>query len=126
MVIVTFEEQITAAIGAHGSWKGKLRSAIDSGTYELSSSVIRDDHRCNFGKWLHDPNLSPAARTSKYFGNCVELHRRFHAAAADVVSLVEAGDRQNATKAMNTQGAFGKISSELTAEMMAWKVSLRQ
>lgn len=124
MVLMTLDEQLTAAIGAHGLWKGKLRTAVDSGTYELRADVIRDDRRCNFGKWLHGTSLDSPTRASTHYHTCVELHRNFHEAAANVVSLVEAGDKSNASRALGADGQFARISGDLTAAMMAWKGSL--
>jgi hypothetical protein len=122
---MTLKEQLTAGIAAHGLWKGKLRAAIDSGVSDLHSAVIRDDHHCNFGKWLHGAYIEPKDKATKSYATCADLHRRFHLAAADIVALVEAGNKQKASEGLNGNGQFNSISSELTGAMMSWKSSLK-
>ena len=53
-------EQIDKAIGAHGTWKVKLRQNID-GTLALVPAEVGVDNRCEFGKWLYSLAGTPAA-----------------------------------------------------------------
>ena len=117
---MSLHEQIKSAIGAHGLWKVRLKQAIDSGGNGLSVNVVRDDHKCAFGTWLHGSNFQPGVTQSENYRSCVELHRRFHCAAADVLSLVIAGKKQDATAALGARGEFSRISAELTNAMMSW------
>ncbi|HYL76744.1 MAG TPA: CZB domain-containing protein [Bryobacteraceae bacterium] len=118
---MNLHEQITSAIGAHGLWKGRIRGAIENGACDVPVNVARDDHQCAFGKWLHGANLDPAARKSKHYGVCAELHRRFHVAAADALALALAGKKHEASRALAADQAFAKVSGELTRAMLAWK-----
>jgi methyl-accepting chemotaxis protein len=115
------DEQIQAAIGAHGLWKSVLKASIASGTSEMPADVVRDDHHCSFGKWLHGPEIDAQAKKSSHYRKCTELHRRFHIAAAEIVSLAIAGKKQDASNALGEGQDFAKVSHELTRELMAWK-----
>ena len=120
---MSLDDSITAAIGAHGLWKGRLRAAIESGTDDMRTDIVRDAHQCDFGKWLHGADIDAQIRKSQHYGTCVELHRRFHIAAAGVMSLVIAGKKQEASKALGTDQEFSKVSLDLTKAMLAWKAA---
>lgn len=115
------EDQIAAAIGAHGLWKGRLKAAIASGTSDMPIDVVRDDHQCNFGKWLHGPELGAAEKNSPHYQTCMQLHRRFHLAAAEILSLAIAGKKNEASEALGKGHNFAAISVELTKAMVSWK-----
>lgn len=121
--MTTLEDQISAAIGAHGLWKGRLRTAIDSGSTDLTAAEIQDDHQCSFGKWLHGPELNAQDKTSRHYKTCVDLHRRFHSAAAAVLSLALQGKKQEASEALDGNGGFKRLSTELTRALMEWKAA---
>ena len=50
---MSLKDEISAAIGAHGSWKTRIRTAIESGTSEFSPLNVAADNKCAFGKWLY-------------------------------------------------------------------------
>lgn len=119
--MTTLEDQISAAIGAHGLWKGRLRAAIDNGKSDVSIDAVGDDHQCSFGKWLYGPELNAQDKSSSQYRRCVDLHRRFHAAAAAVLSFALAGKKQEASQALEGDGDFKKVSTELTRALLDWK-----
>lgn len=114
-------QQIGNAIGAHGLWKSRLRAAITNGAGELKAATVRDDHQCEFGKWLYSPTLEAAVKQSKHYATCADLHHRFHAAASEIVALIAAGKKEEAGKKLEGDFEFKKLSAELTMTMMAWK-----
>jgi methyl-accepting chemotaxis protein len=117
---VGLKQQINAAVGAHGMWKAKLRTAIESGHCDVSVAAIRDDHRCTFGSWLHGEARKAGMKNRAQYQTCVDLHKRFHGAAADVVSLALAGKKNEAQTAASAGGEFGRASAELTTAMLIW------
>lgn len=119
--MTTLKDQISDAIGAHGLWKGRLRAAIDSGKSELSIDAVRDDHQCSFGRWLYGPELNAQDKNSSHYKTCADLHRRFHTAAATVLSLALQGKKQEASQALDGHGDFKKLSTELTRALMEWQ-----
>lgn len=121
MTTSTLSDQITAAIGAHGMWKGRLKAAIDSGKSDAAPQAVEDDHACSFGKWLYGPELSASDKASAHYKKSADLHRRFHQAAANVLSLALAGKKQQANQALDDNHDFAKISRELTRALVAWK-----
>lgn len=52
---------------------------------------------------------------------CADLHRRFHAAAAAIMSLAVCGNKQEAHNALDDNHEFGKISREQMRALLAWK-----
>lgn len=112
------DDQIRAAIGAHGMWKHRLRQAIDTGHTDLDPAVVALDDRCEFGMWLHH-RLAPAAR-SAHSETVMALHATFHREAADVLRLVVAGRLDDAETAVGLTGGYAKASSQLTSAMQAW------
>lgn len=121
MTTVTIKDQITAAIGAHGLWKGRLRAAIDKGKSDFPVDAVRDDRQCSFGKWLFGPELDAQDKKSTHYKICVDLHRRFHLAAAGVMALALAGKKLEAAQALDGNHDFKKLSTELTRVLIAWK-----
>lgn len=119
---MTVQEQIKAAIGVHGMWKSRLHSAIDHGSSEFTPGKVRRDDQCDFGKWL--AAAAPSARSSPDYQKCVELHRQFHGAAAKVLELAIAGNKDAAKEAMKAGGDFARTSGALTMAMMAWSCRL--
>ncbi|MGD0076394.1 MAG: CZB domain-containing protein [Candidatus Binataceae bacterium] len=113
------QNAITAAIGAHGMWKARLKSAIDKGTSEFTQARVHADNQCDFGKWLY--GSAAELKSSQHYGKCLELHRQFHAVAAKVLSLALAGKKEEALKAMAVQGEFAVASATLTNAMTQWK-----
>jgi Chemoreceptor zinc-binding domain len=117
---VNLSEQIKFAIGAHGLWKSRLRDAVNSGKSDTTPIQVRDDHQCNFGKWLFSPEIPAAAKQSAHYRTCVDLHHRFHGSAADVLTLALAGKKEPAEKALDDHSEFARLSVELVAALMAW------
>ena len=61
---MSFQDEITKAIGAHGIWKMRLRTAIDSGKADANAADVAKDNACAFGQWLYGSAISASARTS--------------------------------------------------------------
>ena len=117
-------DQIVAGIGAHNLWKNRLRMAIETETADLSVNVVRDDHQCAFGKWLHGSNLGEEVVKSNHYRKCAEFHRRFHIVASEILALAIGGKKREASEKMKPNEEFNRVSVELTNAMMGWRVSL--
>jgi len=114
---MNLQEQIRRAVGSHGLWKTRLRTAIDTGKSDVTTTTARDDRRCELGRWLQE--LDAEARKAASCQRCQGLHREFHQEAANVLSLALEGKKQEAKKSLEA-GHFAKLSAELTRAMMAW------
>ena len=113
------EEEIMNAVGAHGVWKMRLKSAIESGKSQFQVATVQKDNQCDFGKWLH--SLQATAQTSEHYKKVRQLHSEFHREAAHVLDLALNGKKADAEKSVTAGGAFFRLSSELTAGLMSWK-----
>jgi methyl-accepting chemotaxis protein len=120
---MSLENEINAAIGAHGLWKGKLRDAIQTGRSDATPQGVRVDNQCKFGQWLYGASIPGAAKMSANYGECLKLHKTFHVAAAHVLELALAGKKADAEAAMRDGSEFATVSHTLIDTMMRWRKS---
>jgi Chemoreceptor zinc-binding domain len=109
--------ELRAAIGAHGVWKQRLRTAIRTGSRSLDPDTLCRDDACRFGQWLSSLPTETAAHA--VVRRTAECHRRFHQAAGQVASLALAG-RPAEASAMLDQGAFHDASEALALALADW------
>ena len=116
-------DQINNAIGAHGAWKMRLRSAISTGKGDINSLTAGRDDLCEFGKWLNSPELDAETRAGMPYQVVRRLHTEFHRTAGRVLGLVEARHTTAANACMS--GEFTERSEKLVRAMMKWKGQLQ-
>ena len=117
-------KEIEKAIGAHGMWKHRLKTAIENGKIDTPVKTIAMDNQCDFGKWLDGTTLTLTDKTSAHFKTVKELHEEFHKTAARVAGFAVSGNKSEAKKLMAIGGDYSLISAKLTAAMMEWKKSV--
>lgn len=117
---MSLSDEIQAAIGSHGLWKGRLHTAIETGSSKFTVASVAQDSECAFGKFLYS-NTDPAVRNSVHWRTCLDLRSRFHQSAARVLQLAMNGNKEAAKKEMEAQSEFIKLSRTLTAEMLKWQ-----
>lgn len=111
--------QINIAISAHGAWKIKLRTAVNTGQSQHSINDVRCDDKCAFGKWLHGSEIDGATRATAPYAVIKRLHAEFHLCAADVLEMATTG---NASGAINLlDGEFTDKSGKLVRGLYKWK-----
>jgi hypothetical protein len=115
-------EKLTLAIAAHAKWKHLLKEVIDSQKCDRTVESVKADSLCDFGKWMM--SLSAAERSSKHWQAIHKLHAEFHVAAAKVLDLALKGKREEANAELSMQGAFTRVSSQLTVAVSNWKREL--
>lgn len=112
------EDQITAAIGAHSLWKGRLLRAIDTGASEFDPANVDPDDRCEFGQWLHR-TIDAAQKTGNDYKDVKALHATFHKEAARILRLAVTGKKDEARTLL--QGDYAKLSMQLVQKLSDWK-----
>ncbi len=117
---MSLKDEIKNAVGMHGMWKKKLKSAVDSGKIDVQISAIKTDNQCRFGKWLYGPTITEKQRNSSHYQNVRELHAVFHEKASEVAQLVLSGHKAAAMRMLEVNGEFSEASAALTAAMLAW------
>lgn len=115
---------IRDAMGAHGAWKLRLRTAVQTGRGDISAARARCDDRCDFGRWLYGPGLSAEMKAGKPYQVVRRLHAEFHAAAGEVLAAAERGDRAGADALL--ADAFDPRSEVLKRALMKWLGELSQ
>ena len=114
-------EEISKGIAAHGMWKIRLRSAIDTGKADVEPAKAALDNACPFGQWFY--SLSPAEQSSLEAKTVKELHARFHKEAAAILKLALAGQKDHALNGIAADSPYTKLSAELTGAMVKWKAA---
>jgi len=117
-----YEDEIGKAISAHGKWKQKLRSAIDTGSSDVSPEKVKQDCNCAFGKWLYE-HMPAEAKASPYYKEVREMHARFHTEAGTIMGLAISGKKNDANERMKMGGEFSKISGQLTRKLQEWRAA---
>lgn len=113
-------EQIQNALAAHAAWRERLRTAVETQSSTFAVETLQRDDQCAFGKWIHGETLSRAMKKSADYRKIVDLHRRFHIAAANVLSAALSGRKEEAVRAMEKGSEFAEVSAALSATLMAW------
>jgi hypothetical protein len=116
---MSVKDEISKASGAHGLWKARLRSAIESGKVDAAPHQVALDNQCEFGRWLHGSLIDPAAKRSPHYSTCCSLHAAFHKEAASVLRCVAIGQVDKATESLD-RGGYADASQKLTKAMMEW------
>jgi hypothetical protein len=112
-------QELDKAIGAHGMWKSRLKTAVTTGKTDAPVSTIRVDNECAFGKWLYGATLTASDKATADYKAVKDLHAQFHKLAGQVAELATSGKQDDADKLLS--GDFTAVSMKLTAAMMAWK-----
>lgn len=79
------------AIGAHASWKTRLRNYIRNPDRSLSATEVARDNVCDLGCWIHGHGQSHAALPA--FPRLKAAHTQFHRVAAEIIARANAGER---------------------------------
>lgn len=113
--------EINKAVGAHGAWKLKLRTAISHRKSDITPELAKQDNQCEFGRWLHGPTISPEVRAGVPYGVIKRLHADFHTCASTVLRKAidgqpDAGDL--------LEGDFTERSKTLVTALSKWKSEL--
>ena len=119
---MSLQEEIAKALGAHGVWKMRLKTAIDTGKADAQAGDVAKDNVCAFGQWLYGASLAPDVKAGPDYQTVRKLHADFHKCAASVIECVGHGDKAKASALM--EGEYTKVSSALSAAMMKWKASV--
>ena len=101
---MSFEDEIAKAIGAHGVWKMRLKTAIDTGKADAQAADVAKDNACAFGQWLYGTSIPPAMRASLDYQSVRKLHADFHKCASQVIECVGGGDKTKASALMEGDG----------------------
>ena len=120
---MSLKDDIDLAIGAHGSWKQKLRTAIDTGESPSTPEKVMQDNNCSFGKWLHE-RITASEKESPYYKEVVELHAEFHKEAGAILALALKGEKDEAYDRIKLGSKFSRVSGGLTRKMKEWQSAL--
>lgn len=112
-------DEITKAIGAHGAWKRKLRTAISLGKSDDDPRTVCRDDQCPFGKWIHGPTIDQGTRAGVPYQVVKRLHREFHESAGKVLTMVLASRKADAEA--HYASDFAPRSEKLVRALTKWR-----
>lgn len=116
----TLADALQDALGAHFTWKTRLRRAVASQSSDVPVATARRDDCCALGKLLYE-QLPADRRGGEQYDTARALHRRFHETAADALTHALAGDKAGATDII--EGQFTELSSKLGAVLLKWRAA---
>jgi Chemoreceptor zinc-binding domain len=115
-------KEINDAIGAHGMWKMRLRTAINTGASDIAPRDAGCDDRCQFGAWLHGPQIDQQTKGGMPYQVIKRLHADFHRSAGTVLQDAVSGRKDAAEQALT--GEFAEKSEKLVRALNKWKREL--
>jgi len=99
------------ALNAHAQWKLRLLTFINGASKEpLDPKVVGRDDQCGLGKWIHGEAKVHSALPE--YAQLVEIHARFHKAAATVLNSHLSGKTPQAKAMLDPGGAFHEAAME--------------
>ncbi|RVU05673.1 hypothetical protein EOE18_06675 [Novosphingobium umbonatum] len=116
---VKLVDAINDAIGAHGMWKLRLRTAIAQGHSDITAAKAGCDDGCAFGQWLYGGSIPAAVKAGVPYGVIRRLHAEFHQSAGSVLAYVESKDVPKARQLL--EGEFTQRSEKLVRALTKWK-----
>ncbi|MCB1438517.1 MAG: CZB domain-containing protein [Nitratireductor sp.] len=117
-------DAIHDAMRAHGIWKMRLITAIETQRHNHVVADVRCDHKCEFGHWLHGPDIDAAMKNGKPYQVIRRLHAEFHDCAADALECVQSGEIEKAKTILD--GEFRFRSEKLVMALNKWKRELTE
>lgn len=117
------DDSIRKAIGAHGAWKLKLKTALTTGRSELTPQIVGKDDQCEFGRWLYSQGVDAQTRAGMPYKVVKRLHGEFHQIAGRVLELSLSGKRDEATGLL--EGDFTQKSETLARALAKWRGELQ-
>ena len=112
-------KEINNAIGAHGAWKLRLKTAVQTGHSQATPQQVRCDKSCAFGAWLHSNKLDEQTKAGTPYGVIKRLHADFHDCASRIVAHASAGRKPEAKVLLD--GEFAERSQRLMVALNKWR-----
>lgn len=120
---VELETALRAAIGAHGAWKLRLKTAVSTGRSDTTPAIVGRDDQCEFGKWLHGQGIDAETRAGMPYQVVRRLHAEFHQCAGKVLALGMDGKRTEASALLESE--FTARSEKLVVALSKWRGELQ-
>lgn len=115
-------KEIDAAVDAHGLWKMRLTTAINTGSSEVPPEQIACDDKCAFGKWLYGPTIDAQTKTGKPYQVIKRLHADFHQSASKIAQMAEDGRKGEAFSMMDSE--YAVRTDKLNRALQKWRGEL--
>ena len=113
---------LTEEAHAHARIYDELVDAV-ADKRQVDAAKLRADRQCSTGQWLHGPLQQRWAGNHTYL-NCVEAHREFHQAAAEVADLINRGEYAEANRRLRNGNRLSMATSGLNTAFRRLRTAL--
>ena len=110
------------AIKTHSLWTHLLDRYLDRPDFSLGVQAVASADLCELGEWLNGDGKKYA--NIPEFTELVAGHRRFHQAAADVISQANSGQAFSRELFLGSGSAFAAASREVLDLLLSIKNKL--
>jgi hypothetical protein len=93
------------AVTAHTGWKMKVTRYLSSPDGSLQPATIRQDSRCELGKWLYGEGRS--FQHLPEYQKLMNDHARLHESASDLIRRTNSGEYLQPETVMGDRSPFG-------------------
>lgn len=101
---------IRPPLRAHAEWLAQLREYVYGAGAPDTRILVRDD-QCELGRWIY--NDAARFRSLPEYEAARQAHATFHAEAAEVIRLMQAGRRHEAALAIERGGPLQNRSATM-------------
>lgn len=116
-------DRLRSAVAAHGAWKARLMEVVVTNATDLDATVVARDDRCPLGVWLYQESTAQE-RQSPHYEEIRALHARFHELASTIIQHAVGSQQAKAIEEIAFGGVFDALSTELVADINAWRDDL--
>lgn len=99
------------AVTAHTGWKMKVARYLSSPDGSLQVATVRQDNRCELGKWLYGEGKS--FHLLPEYQKLVADHARLHQSASDLIRRANTGEYLTKETVMGERSPYGLASKDL-------------
>ena len=110
---------INRAITCHVQWKSKLTAYIAKPDHSLNADAVSKDDSCDLGRWIHSEGHKYAK--SSDFAQLVADHKRFHAAAGQIIRKADTGQNMKADIVLGAKSGYAYASNAVVTGLMKMK-----
>jgi hypothetical protein len=115
------EMDFKEAIACHVQWKSKLSAYLAKPDHSLDASQLSRDDQCQLGRWLAGDGRKLAGNPE--YARLVDEHRRFLAAAAEIVRRADSGRPVVEELVLGAHSDYAKASNDVVTSLMKMRLA---
>ncbi|MBS1825533.1 MAG: CZB domain-containing protein [Acidobacteria bacterium] len=109
---------LTEVIISHAHWRQRFAEYLE-GQGQMDLALVEADNQCEYGRWLYGEGQRYGDLPE--FAGVVEMHRRFHAVAGQVMRLAPTLPPGKALDLIRLNSAFANASTEFVTALCVFR-----